>query len=124
MQVVAERGKYFYGYTDYLVSSLLRTFCGCCCSKNSDSWYSRRVQKLERHEVASERLANEIDIVKLLYLQRVGAFMAKLILKKHQRALVSNFKKYQLESFAHADPKSKTPGKVSGEDSKLLGGIP
>lgn len=68
MQVVAERGKYFYGYTDFLVSSLLRTFCGCCCSKNSDSWYSRRVQKLERHEVASERLANEIDIVKLLYL--------------------------------------------------------
>lgn len=43
MKVVAERGKYFYGYTDYLVSSLLRTFCGCCCSKNSDSWYSRRV---------------------------------------------------------------------------------
>ena len=43
--------------------------------------------------------------------------MAKLILKKHQRALVSNFKKYQLESFAHAHPKTKTPGKVSNEDS-------
>ena len=67
MQVVAERGKYFYGYTDYLMSSLIRTFC-CCCSKSPDSWYTRRVQKLERHEQASERLASEIDIVKLLYL--------------------------------------------------------
>ena len=50
--------------------------------------------KLERHEAASERLANEIDIVKLLYVQRIGQFIAKLILKKHQRALVTNFKKY------------------------------
>ena len=44
-------------------------------------------------------MASEIDIVKLLYLQRVSSFIAKLILKKHQRALVTSFKKYQLESF-------------------------
>ena len=51
MQVIAERGKYFYGYTDYLVSSLARTFCSCCCAKRGPgSWYSRRMLKLDRHE--------------------------------------------------------------------------
>ena len=84
MEIIAERGKYFYSYSDYLVSSLARTFCSCCCSKDKQGGcFSRRIRKLERHEQASERLASEIDIVKLLYLQRIGAFMAKLILRKH-----------------------------------------
>ena len=84
MQVIAERGKYFYGYTDYLVSSLARSFCSCCCAKRGpSSWYARRMVKLDRHEKASERLAQEIDIVKQLYLQRIGAFIAKLILRKY-----------------------------------------
>ena len=30
MQAVALRGKYFYNYTDYLLSSLIRYLC-CCC---------------------------------------------------------------------------------------------
>ena len=51
MKIIAERGKYFYSYTDYLVSSLARTFCGCCCSTDKqDGWFSRRMRKLERHE--------------------------------------------------------------------------
>ena len=43
-------------------------------------------------------LANEIDIVKLLYIQRIGQFMAKLLLKRHQRALVTNFDTWSLDS--------------------------
>lgn len=35
--------------------------------------------------------------MKLLYVQRVGQFIAKLILNKHQRALVTNFDKYALD---------------------------
>ena len=58
MQTIAERGKYFYGYTDYLVSSLARCFCSCCCAnRGPGSWYARRMSKLDRHEKASERLA-------------------------------------------------------------------
>lgn len=41
-------------------------------------------------------LADEIDIVKFIYVLRVGQFISKMILKKHQRALVTSFKKYQL----------------------------
>ena len=55
------------------------------------------MKRLKRHEEASQKLADEIDIVKLLYVQRVGQFIAKLILKKHQRALVTSFRKYQLD---------------------------
>ena len=51
MKIVAERGKYFYSYTEYLISSLARTFCSCCCSKGKqDGCFSRRMRKLERHE--------------------------------------------------------------------------
>ena len=82
MFTVAERGKYFYNYSEYLLSLIFRFFCRCACSR-SRTWYKRRISKLERHEIASERLANEIDIVKLLYLQRISSFLAKLMLKKH-----------------------------------------
>ena len=91
MRTVAERGKYFYNYSEYLLSLFLRSVC-CCCRHGP--WLKRRIKKLERHEAASERLTQEIDIVKLLSLQRIGNFMAKLVLKKHQRALVTNFSKY------------------------------
>jgi len=60
MRTVAERGKYFYNYSDYLLSLILRSIC-CCCRQGD--WIERRVKKLERHEAASGRLANEIDIV-------------------------------------------------------------
>ena len=82
MLTVAERGKYFYDYSEYLLALVLRFFCFCSCSL-AGAWHKKRVSKLERHEKASERLANEIDIVKLLYLQRIGSFLAKLMLKKH-----------------------------------------
>mmetsp|Transcript_1272 Transcript_1272/g.1708 ORF Transcript_1272/g.1708 Transcript_1272/m.1708 type:complete len:223 (-) Transcript_1272:408-1076(-) len=100
MATVAERGKYFYDYSEYLLSIFLRTLC-CCCK--GSPWMERRVKKLERHEAASERLANEIDIVKLLYMQRISSFVSKLVLKKHQRALVTNFKSYQLEDLRQDD---------------------
>ena len=90
MQTVQESGKYWYNYSEYLFfSSLRKCFCcqrlGCC---------NRRFSRLERHEAASSKLASEIDIVKLLSVQRLGSFMAKLVLSKHQRALVPNFKQY------------------------------
>ena len=81
MRTVAERGKYFYHYYEYLLTWSLRSFC-CCCFKNS-AWFDRKTKKLERHEAASEKLADEIDIVKLLHLQRLGLFIAKLVLRKH-----------------------------------------
>lgn len=59
---------------------------------------------MERHEAASEKLADEIDIVKLLYVHRVGQFLAKLILNKHQRVLVTSFKKYQIDDLRKTIP--------------------
>ena len=59
-------------------------------------------------------LANEIDIVKLLYVQRIGQFMAKLMLKRHQRALVTNFDKWSLDSL------KKEKYRAVGDSEKLL----
>ena len=93
MLTVAERGKYFYDYSEYSLALLLRFFCFCACCL-AGAWHNKQVSKLERHEKASERLADEIDIVKLLHLTRISSFLAKLMLKSHQRALVTNFKSY------------------------------
>ena len=70
MRTVAERGKYFYNYSEYLCSGFLRTFCSCCCS--SKNWYKQRIRKLERHDAATKRLDNEIDIIKFIYVLRLG----------------------------------------------------
>ena len=96
IQTVARRGKYWYNYSEYLLASLLSSCC-CACFKERQcvKW---RTKKLQRHERAYEKLADEIDIVKLLYVQRVGQFIAKLVLRKHQRALVTSFKKFQLNN--------------------------
>lgn len=68
LRTVAERGKYFYNYSEYLATSFLNAF-GCCRGK---AWFERRLDRLKRHEEATEKLNNEIDIVKLLYVQRIG----------------------------------------------------
>lgn len=65
MQTVAERGKYWYNYSEYLFASILDSWC-CSCFKKRDC-YKRRVKRLRRHEHAFEKLAEEIDVVKLLY---------------------------------------------------------
>ena len=89
MQTVAQRGKYWYSYFEYLWASLLAAWF-CCCVRNYRC-SKKRVSRLKRHNEAVEKLEDEIDIVKLLYVQRIGQFLAKLLLKKHQRALVTSF---------------------------------
>ena len=80
LRIVAERGKYFYNYSEYWFAGILRFFCSCCCSRRP--WYKRQMEKLARHETASEKLAEEIDIIKFIYVLRVGQFLSKLILNK------------------------------------------
>ena len=113
MRTIAERGKYWYTFSEYEFIWIMSRFC-CCFFKNK-KWYKDRLKRLERHEDASQKLADEIDIVKLLYVQRVGQFIAKLILKKHQRALVTSFRKYQLDDLGQ-----KSSDKTADESSTLL----
>ena len=61
MKTVSERGKYFYNYSEYLLSWILSSCCCCACGKTD--WYHRRVKRYERHETAREKLAEEIDII-------------------------------------------------------------
>ena len=65
------------------------------------------MKRLERHEEASEKLMDELDVVKLVYVNRIGQFLAKLILKKHQRALVTSFKKYQVDDLGERTTESQ-----------------
>ena len=114
LRIVAERGKYFYNYSEYLCAGALR-YCSCCC-KNKP-WYKRHMEKLKRHDAASEKLSEEIDIIKFIYVLRVGQFISKLILNKSQRALVTSFKKYQIDDLGLAN---KTKGTIPGEQSDAL----
>ena len=101
MRTVAERGRYWYTYSEYFLTWFLKSFC-CCCFCRRSSWFQRRTERLERHEAASEKLADEIDIVNLLHALRLGQFTAKLNLNKHQRALVTSFKKYQIDDLSQS----------------------
>ena len=71
--------------------------CCCCLCRDRES-YRRRLLKYERHVDARDKLTDEIDLMKLLYVQRLGEYIAKLVLKKHQRTLAStSFKKFQID---------------------------
>ena len=70
MKTVAKRRKYFYNYSEYLLASFMKSCCSCCC--RGSAWYEQRTKKLQRHMDAKDSLNNEIDIVKLMYVQRVG----------------------------------------------------
>ena len=51
MRTVAERGRYWYTYSEYLAVWFLNTCCCCFCSRSS--WFQKRIERLERHEAAS-----------------------------------------------------------------------
>ena len=51
-------------------------------------------------------LEKEFDIVKFIYVVRISQFLSKLVLRKHQRALVTSFKKYQIDDLCHPDETS------------------
>ena len=106
MRTVAERGKYFYHYGEYFLFSCLRSYC-CCFTKGDRC--QRRMRRLERHEEASEKLIDELDVVKYVYVNRIGQFLAKMILKKHQRALVTSFKKYQVDDLGEKADRERSP---------------
>ena len=64
-------------------------------------------------------LADEVDIVKFIYVLRIGQFISKMILNKHQRALVTSFKKYQLNDLGL----SVEDGRAERSQSLLASGI-
>ena len=47
MKTVTERGRYWYGYPEYLCTSFLSSCCCCLCKKSP--WYNRRLDRLRRH---------------------------------------------------------------------------
>ena len=90
---VSERGKLYYTFFEYQLTWILDKCCCCFIKRDSRGWRSR-IFKYTRYEKAIERLSEEIDICKHISSQRLSQFMAKLILRKHQRALVQSFKQY------------------------------
>ena len=78
------------------------------------------MKRLERHKSVEDKLNKEIDIVKLLKAQRLNLFVAKLFLKRHQRALVSSFKKYQIEDLDNGKANKSATNSHSHLDADLL----
>ena len=89
---VTESSPYSYGYPEYFLFSLLSLTCGRCL--RTQECFKRRLNRINRYEDASERLENELDIVKLVKSMRILDFIARVVLKKHHRALVPHFKKH------------------------------
>ena len=117
---VTEKGSYFYCMQELMMFKVMRLFCSCCAKHKP--WYQKRLKRFNRHEDASEALKKELDITRLVKVLRIGEFLAKLILRKHQRALVSNFKKYKMPDLAHlgASNHEKVTKKIEGGFSSLI----
>lgn len=112
MQTVVEPHDSSYSYWEFWTTSFLR-YLRCCPS--SASWVQKRLTRLNRHEEATEKLAGELDICKLLYAQRIGQFVSKLILNRRQRALVASFKKYKTEEPEASAAESKSSDIAAGQ---------
>ena len=82
MKAVAERGRYFYDYREYMVTVLLASIC-CCFTSRCKSWFDYKVKRMERYQEASNRLTDETDIVKLLYILRLNQFIATSSMKRY-----------------------------------------
>ena len=88
-KTVSQGSEYSQNFLEIYMLVKLRSLFGCCC-KNKD-WYNEKIRKLERHEKAVDVLTKELDIVKQIKGDRVTDFLAKVSLKRYQRALVSSF---------------------------------
>ena len=49
--------------------------------------------RYERHKKAMNMFDEELDIVKIIEVKRLTEFMSSMLLKKHQRTLITNFQK-------------------------------
>ena len=49
--------------------------------------------RYERHKKAMNMFDEEFDIVKIIEVKRLTEFMSSMLLKKHQRTLITNFQK-------------------------------
>ena len=61
----------------------------------------------KRHDEAADKIAEEIDIVKLVSISRMSKFVAKLFLNKYQRALINSFKNYQVDDLNEVNSDEK-----------------
>ena len=118
IKTVAERGKYFYEFSEHLSTLLLKYLC--CCLVSRKPWFIRRIKREKRHAEARKRLAKEIDIVEMLYSHRISQLLARVVLKKHQRALVSSFMKYQVDDLGRSSKANTLDDSVSLDSSLLL----
>ena len=108
---VVERGKFFYRFSEYYCTWMLQC-CFCCFVKKESLWWKNRDFRYKRYEKAVERLNEEIDVLKHVSTQRTSEFISKLILRKHQRALVQSFQKYQLDDMIAEDEALKRRNQV------------
>ena len=99
---VSRSNSLIYNFFDYKCTAILKKICclGCPCRGLNcfKRWYDERLFKMKRYQLAVSRLNGETDILAHIATQRLSNFMGKLFLKKYQRALIRNFRKYQLAS--------------------------
>ena len=73
IRTVATSGVYEYNYLVWRMKYYLSLFFGCCLKDKA--WFIHMTAKFERHKTASEKLADELDIVRLINVLRVAQFL-------------------------------------------------
>ena len=125
VRTAAEPSKYTFNFREYILSNVIKLLVckTCCCCLTRTQCYIKRIKRLQRHKEATERLTEEMDIQTAFKIMRLANFMAKLNLKKHQRALVPSFSKYRLENLERKkDVQENEVRRVENEQQFLFDG--
>jgi len=91
-RTVVKQSTYSYSYFEYWLTKYVKLLLGPCC--RGKRAFDRRVDRFTRHKEASDRLSGEMDIARVVKSLRVVEFLARVVLNKHQRALIPKLKKH------------------------------
>ena len=91
---------FVFRYKQYMCYRFLRSiYCKRCT--RCRGCFEHRIRKLELYEAACSRLGKrDLDVLHLLQELQVSRFIARLLLKQHQRELVPLFKSYRMQGMA------------------------
>ena len=116
------RTNFNMNYLRYIFLNFVQFLC-CCCMKSRDNqvhsnhWYRRSMQNLRKLQLAREKLNHELDLTKLVQLNRISRFAFKIWLERRQRISVPYFRRYTI---ADADIERMMRNK---NDEELVRGI-
>ena len=96
---IENRKDFRFGYWTFLLISSFVTCCCClsgCCQRRFE-WWRTRVHSQKKFKIARRRLNHELDVQRIVALNRITKLIQKLLFTARQRRTVAYSRKYVLQ---------------------------